>query len=262
MLSLLEPGGVADATRSQWPMSTLTLKLMRRPRSRGANRWHARLQAITELLVAEYGTPSLGNFADPIKEVFYIVLSAKTTEALYRNAHRRLWTRFRTLSAIAAAPLSEIQECVANAGLGGKRSLQIKQIASRLIENFGSRPGPRLRKLSAEEAYAYLRSLPGIGPKSAFCVMMYSLGFDVFPVDAHAQRVLRRIGLPQKGAKHYHAQEQLPAFIPEGRSRDLHVALVVHGRAVCKPVSPLCSLCPISTLCSTANQRLARTMAH
>jgi len=243
-------------------MSELTLALLQRPRPRRANRWHARLQEVTDLLVAEYGTPSLGNFADPVKEIFYIVLSAKTTEALYRDAHRRLWTRIRTLSAIAAAPLSEIHECVGNAGLGGKRSAQIKQIASRLIENFGSRPGPRLRKLSAEEVYAYLRSLPGIGPKSAFCVMMYSLGFDVFPVDAHVQRVLHRIGIPQNGAKHYHAQEQLPAFIPEGRSRELHVALVLHGRAVCKPISPLCSLCPISTLCSTASRRLARAIVH
>lgn len=229
------------------------MDLMRRPIPRRASRWHGRLQAITDLLVAEYGTPSLGNFADPIKEIFYIVLSAKTTEALYQDANKRLWKRFRTLSAIAAAPLRELQECVGNAGLGKKRSRQIKQIASRLVKDFGTRPGARLRKLSAEDAYAYLLSLPGIGPKSAFCIMMYSLGFDVFPVDAHVQRILRRIGVPLKGIKHYHAQEQLPALVPARRSKELHVALVIHGRTICTSKLTKCPSCSISSLCDSSS---------
>lgn len=243
-------------------MSELTLALLRRPLPRRANLWHGRLRAITDLLMAEYGTPTLGNFADPVKEVFYIVLSARTTEALYQAAHKRLWKRFRTLSAIASAPIRELHKCIGSAGLGRKRSSQIKQIAARLIDDFGAKPSARLRRLSAKDVYGYLLSLPGIGPKSALCVMMYSLDFDVFPVDAHAQRVLCRIGLPQQGARHYHAQEQLPAFIPKGRSKELHVALVVHGRDVCKPRIPLCRICPLSNLCSTGSRYLSGTQIH
>lgn len=237
-------------------MSDLTLTLLRRKKPRRAKEWQSRIEEATELLVAEHGTPTLGNYRDPVKEIFYIVLSAKTTEALYRVAHRRLWNRFPNLTAIAAASVCELRECIGQAGLGAKRSAQVHEIACRLITDYGPRPGTRLRRLSAEEAYIYLCSLPGVGPKSAFCIMMYSLGFDVFPVDAHAQRVLCRIGLPQQGAKHYHAQQQLPAFIPPGRSKELHVALVIHGRTICKSRFPDCGVCPISKLCATANKHL------
>lgn len=71
----------------------------------------------------------------------------------------------------------------------------------------------------AEEAYIYLRSLPGVGLKSALCVMMYSLGLDVFPVDARVHRVLCRVGLINRGAKHYDAQAMLPGFVRPGRSK-------------------------------------------
>lgn len=241
--------------RTALKMSELTLALLKRRRPRRARAWHGRIRKITALLVAEYGTPSLGNFADPIKEIFYIVLSARTTEPLYKNAHRRLWRRFRTLSAIADAPLRELHDCIGNAGLGKKRSMQIQRTARKLIKDFGSRPGSRLRQLSADEVYAYLLTLPGIGPKSAFCVMMYSLGFDVFPVDAHARRILSRIGLPLRGSKHYHAQAQLPAFVPVGGSKALHVALIAHGRNTCISRTPMCQECKIAHLCSTGSFR-------
>ncbi|MCX7419025.1 MAG: endonuclease III [Planctomycetia bacterium] len=206
---------------------------------------------ITDLLVAEHGTPSLGNFRDPVKEIFYIVLSARTTESLYKQAHKRLWSQFPSLEEIAKAPLARLRNCVATAGLGKKRAAQIKVIASKLLSEFGPRPAIKLRRLSAEGAYAALRSLPGVGPKSALCVLMYSLGFDVFPVDAHVQRVLRRIGLIGAGAKHYHAQDLPPGFVPSERSKELHVALVIHGRRVCKPRAPLCNECVIKSICKT-----------
>lgn len=237
-------------------MSDLTVALLQQPRQRGAHQWHTRMQEITDLLVEEHGTPTLGNYADPIKEIFYIALSARTTERLYHYAHKQLWKTFPTLEAIANAPIGDLREVVAGAGLGTKRSSQIKAIAAQLLEDFGSRTRMRLRQLSAEEAFAYLCNLPGLGPKSALCVMMYSLGFDVFPVDSHAQRILTRIGVPLKGVKHYHAQQQFPAFVPSGRSKDLHVVLVVHGRLICKPRVASCEFCPISTFCSTGKRRL------
>jgi len=230
-------------------MSELTLSLLQRKPPRNTGRWRDRVREITDRLVAEYGTPSLGNFRDPVKEIFYIVLSARTTEPLYRQAHKQLWSRFPTLKAIAGAPLAELRKCVAVAGLGRKRAVQVKAIAKSLLADLGPRPASRLRRLSAEEAYAALRKLPGAGPKSALCVMMYSLDFDVFPVDVHARRVLSRIGLIPTGVKHYRAQDVLPAYVPTGRSKELHVALLVHGRFVCTSISPRCKNCAICRFC-------------
>ncbi len=237
-------------------MSDLTLSLLGKKRPRRATRWVPRMEEIARLLVSKYGTPSLGNFRDPVEELFYIVLSAKTSEAHYRAAHTRLRRRFRNLVALSKASLPEIYKCIRMAGLGKKRTKQIKEIASRLLRDWGIRPANSLRRLPAEDAYAYLRSLPGIGPKSALCVMMYSLGFDVFPVDTHANRVLSRIGAINGGAKHYEAQNLLPGFVPNGYSKQLHVALIVHGRRVCKAGSPHCEKCLISDLCDHGISRM------
>ena len=114
-----------------------------------------------------------------MKEIIYIVLSAKTTENLYKTVHKELWKRFGDVAEIANASIDELHECVAKAGLGTKRAKQLKEIARRLLNDFGKRPSYRLRRLSKIEAYEYLTSLPGVGPKSALCVMMYSLDADV-----------------------------------------------------------------------------------
>lgn len=232
-------------------MSVLTLRLLGRSMPKNASRWRGRLTLATSLLIAEHGVPSLGNFRDPIREIFYIVLSAQTGEDSYQAANRRLWRQFGTLAAIANAPLREIRRTVETAGLGMKRAVQLRQIARKLIEDFGSRPGRALRRLSPYEAFHYLTSLPGVGPKSALCVMMYSLDMDVFPVDAHVQRVLERMGARSPGPKHYHAQQYLPGLVPPGLSKDLHVTLIVHGRKVCRALRPDCPSCVIRHLCRT-----------
>ena len=211
------------------------------------------MKSVKDRLVERYGTPSLGNFRSPVKEIFYIVLSSRTTEPLYKAAFKSLMQQFPSLDSIAAARIADLHQCIATAGLGAKRARQVKLIASRLLEDHGRQPAAKLRRLSAADAYSYLMSLPGVGPKSALCVMMYSLDFDVFPVDVHARRVLSRVGLIPIGSKHYRAQESLPGFVPPNCSKELHVALVVHGRRVCTPRMPKCNSCCIREFCAFAS---------
>lgn len=235
-------------------MSRLTLSLIRRRPPRNARQWKRTLADVTEILASTYGTPDLGNYRDPVKEVYYILLSAKTTERLYRAAYRRLWERFQRLTQIAEARLSEIRSCIEGAGLGAKRAKQVKQIAQRLLHDLGPHPARRLREMSSNEAYQYLVGLPGLGPKSALCVLMYSLDVDVFPVDANIQRVLGRMGAIPNGAKHYRAQQILPGFVADGLSRPLHIVLIIHGREVCRPIAPKCMGCNIRHLCKTGRR--------
>ena len=168
-------------------------------------------------------------------------------------------TRFPDLKALSRAPLQEIRECIDSGGLGRKRSRQIKAVALRLSQDFRSSAARGLRSLSAVDAYQYLCSLPGVGPKSALCIMMYSLDFDVFPVDTHIRRIFHRLGLTPPGLRHYQAQDLLPRFVPNGMSKRLHVALVIHGRAICTPRSPDCENCTIRALCKTGQLSLQST---
>lgn len=235
-------------------MSQLTATLLGGRKPRRSVKRTVLLGKVADRLVKAYGRPTLGNYRNPVKEIFFIVLSARTSEVLYKRAYRKLFCRFRTISELAAARISEVTRCIQVAGLGRKRSRQVVAIARQLIADFGPRPQRKLRSMSPEDAYAYLIGLPGLGPKSALCVMMYSLDFDVFPVDANIHRILCRMGAIKTGLKHYHAQQRLPVYIPESRSRELHVALILHGRHTCKPGKPDCAACEIWDLCRTGKR--------
>lgn len=212
-------------------------------------KWPKLLVQATDRLVAQYGTPTLGNFRNPVKEIFYIVLSARTTERLYQRACKQLFERFPTIDLVATAKVKEILECVKVAGLGRKRAVQLIAIATRLTTDLGKNPQHRLRKMTPREVFGYLTSLPGVGPKSALCIMMCSLDLDVFPVDINVQRIFERLGTVRKGLKHYQAQKLVPKYVPEGRSKELHVGLVEHGRRVCLPNRPKCDVCLLSDMC-------------
>lgn len=238
-------------------MSELTLELLRRkpaiPRRR---MWRERFTEIADRLVSAYGVPTLGNLDDPVQEIFYIVLSAKTTDSQYRRTHALLMESFSSLTALASAPIVEVVRCIVGGGLSNKKASQVKRIAARLTADLGANPATGLRQMSAREVFDYLTGLPGIGPKSALCVMMCSLNFDVFPVDANVSRIATRIGVVRGGLKHYDYTQVLPAAVPTGRGKELHVGLVVHGRTVCLPRKPLCASCFLSDLCNFGKRRL------
>ncbi len=185
-----------------------------------------------------------------MKEIFLIVLSARTAEHSYVKAMNSLFEMYPSYQQIATANVDEILECIADAGLGGKRSEHVKQIANRLVDDFGDKATEELNAMLPDAVFQYLTSLPGLGPKSAFCVMMWSLGIDVLPVDVNVQRIAARMGVIPMGLKHYQAQQQLPKFIPDGRSLELHTVFVVHGRRVCIPRKPKCSKCIIRQHCN------------
>jgi endonuclease III len=213
---------------------------------------------VADRLVARYGVPSLGNFRDPVEEIFYILLSARTAEIKYLRSHRALRARFPTTADLAAAPVAKIRDCIAEAGLSNKRARQIKKIAVALTRRLGARPSATLRAMSAAEAFSFLVGLPGVAGKSALCVLMYSLGHDVFPVDVHVRRISIRLGLLPEGIEHRRAQALLPVYVPEGRSKELHVGLVVHGREVCQPKRADCEHCFLNDLCPTGKRELRR----
>ena len=231
-------------------MSALTAELIggtgRRP---ARSIWPGVLAEVTDRLVDAYGMPRLGNYRDPVKEIFYILLSSKTTDSQYRKTYRALTARFGSLAELAEGSVADILTCIRTGGLANKKAGQIKRTAGALLAGGGENPGSWLRGLAPAEAFRFLTRLPGVGPKSALCVMMYSLDVDVFPVDANVQRIAERLGAIPSRLSHYQAQRRLPRLVPPGRSRELHVAMVAHGRTLCLPRKPACARCPVRPLC-------------
>ena len=238
-------------------MSDLSARILGVRRNRRSP-WPARWAEIATRLVAVHGLPTLGNFRDPVKEIFYILLSAKTADAQYRRTNRALHLAYPTLAALAGAKLKGVRACIESGGLAPTRARQIIALAKTLLKAGAPNPARYLRSLDATAAFRFLTGLPGVGPKSAFCVMMYSLDRDVFPADVNIIRIAERLGALRRGLDHAKAQKTLAKTAPDGRSKELHIGLVVHGRTVCTPRNPKCGDCCLVDLCAVGRRATAK----
>ena len=106
--------------------------------------------------------------------------------------------------------------------------------------------------MNDEDAFGYLVSLPGVGAKTAKCVLMYSLGRAVLPVDIHVLRVAKRLGQVPADASWKRTDELLEDEVPDELKFDVHVSFVIHGRDVCKSRNPDCENCVLADLCPSA----------
>jgi len=95
-------------------------------------------------------------------------------------------------------------------------------------------------------------SLPGVGPKTAACVLAFSLGRPALPVDTHVHRVARRLGFYDERTDAVRAHQLMELAVPASMRITMHVGLIRLGRLICKPARPLCEDCPLQDLCPTA----------
>ncbi len=170
----------------------------------------------------------------------YILLAKQTRETVYRPMFKRLHERFpRWIDILEASP-SEVEDVLRSGGFQRQRTAQLRALLKAILqENLTRDTGPAkgedltlgyLRELGDAEVERSLLRLPGIGPKSARCVMSYALGRHRFAVDTHVHRIFQRLGLrPSKGRKNDH--DPFEAIVPEKMRKRLHVNLVHHGRA-------------------------------
>ncbi len=205
---------------------------------------------VDELLHYAYGCPDHNNKQDPLDELVFILLSRRTRDLSYERVYNRLKERFPHWEDLASASTAEVLRIIEEAGLGPKRASEIQANLKTIRDTLGSYSLDRLRGWNNSRIFKFLTSLRGVGPKSAYCVMMYSLGRRVFPVDTHVSRVSQRLGLIPSGTDHKEAQEKLKEAFPERIRYSLHVNMLAHGKAVCQPRRPDCESCMIAGYCS------------
>jgi endonuclease III len=193
------------------------------------------------------------NLKNPLDELLFIICSTKTGEASYRSTYRSLKETFPTHYQIAEAPAEYIARPIVSGGLSNQKAKAIRDLFDIIVEKFGEPTLKPLRKMSDGEAEAFLLSLPGVGKKVARCVLMYSLGRQVFPVDTHCWRIARRLGWVRPTQKDRHCaprdMDRLQAKIPPELRYSLHVNMISLGREICTPKTPRCDACPITVWC-------------
>lgn len=212
---------------------------------------------ICDLLHFQYGSPNHNNKKNVLDEVIFILLSRRTRDSDYEEVYDKLKRSFPRWKDVVRTSDEELLKVIGKAGLGFKRVQEIKDILQKVRNDFGRYSLERLRKWNNSRVFRYLIALRGIGPKSAYCVMMYSLNRKVFPADTHVIRICTRLGIISGELNHKEAQEQLADIFPKKLRYSIHVNMVSHGRDICKSLNPFCSECIISGFCARNRKKSA-----
>jgi endonuclease-3 len=214
------------------------------------------LRYITQNLEATFGEPQLKPKSAPLDMLVNIILSQATTDVLSAQTFAALKKRFKTWEKVLAAKEKEIAETIKLGGLANQKSKVIKDLLAQIKETRGSLDLDFLQDLPTAEAVEYLRQFRGIGPKTVACTLLFACHKDIFPLDTHIFRVLRRVGLVPQKCSDARAHEILDKIVPAGKFYSLHVNLIRLGRKICRPKEPLCERCPIVEYCDYGSARI------
>ena len=188
---------------------------------------------------------------DPAHELVFTILSQHTSDTNSARAYRRLMDQFGTLEAVAQGPVQEIEEAISSGGLARIKAPRIKNVLNRVLALNGSLDLSFLREMPLDQAKAWLRQLPGIGPKSAGIILSFALGRPAMAIDTHIYRVCKRLGVIGPKVTAEKAHELLEAMVEPALVFQFHLSFINHGRRVCKAQRPHCAECVVARGCPT-----------
>ena len=203
---------------------------------------HLEYKKILEQLQIYHGRTMLGNFGqdDPWQTLIATILSARSRDETTEIVARELFKLYPDCASLAAAPVKRIEKIVKKTGFYKTKARRIINVSRLLMERYGGKVPSDMDELL---------SLPGVGRKTASCVLVYAFAQAAIPVDTHVHRISNRLGWvrtknPEK------TEMALRKIIGEEDWLAINDLLVFHGKTVCKPIRPLCSICVVEALCS------------
>ncbi len=213
-----------------------------------------RVRAIRDRLRLVYGVPLAEPHGHPIAELILTVLSQSTNDRNRDVAYLALRERFPSWEAVRDAPVDELEEAIRPGGISRIKSARIKSILAGISQTApqGELALDWLADESVEDAQRYLTSLPGVGRKTAACVLLFALGLRDVPVDTHVARVGTRLALFRHGAPFEELHDTMLAITPPGEELELHLNLLRHGRRTCHARRPDCRGCALQRMCPSA----------
>ena len=202
-----------------------------------------------DLLEAYYGRPDRRKRLDGTSELVWTILSQHTSDLNAERAFAALTDRYDSWDAVLAAPVADVEETVRHGGLARQKAPRIQGALRSIRERAGGYDISFLSALPLEEAKAWLREIPGVGPKTAGVVLSFAMDQPAMAVDTHIHRVSKRLALIGPKVTADEAHDVLEGAIEAERVFNLHVYLITHGRQVCKAQRPLCAACPLAERC-------------
>ena len=204
---------------------------------------------IVQNLENTFGEPRLGAKSDALAMLIKIILSQATTDTNSRRTFQNLKKRFKTWENVLEATEDEIADAIRLGGLANQKAKVIKDLLAQIKERHGTLSLKFVDKMADEAARDYLLNFRGIGPKTVACTLLFALHKEVFPLDTHIFRVLKRMGILPEKITDAKAHRLLDELVPRGKFYSLHVNLIRLGRKICRPREPLCRQCPLIEYC-------------
>jgi endonuclease-3 len=201
---------------------------------------------IIHRLEQAYGKPADRTRRPALDELILTILSQNTSDRNSDRAYARMRERFPTWAAVRDAPEGELVDALRPGGLAVQKAPRIQAV----LRDLDRLDLEWLGDLQADEAMAWLVGLPGVGPKTASCVLLFSLGVPVMPVDTHIHRIALRVGLVPAGTGAAAAHALLTEMTPPERMLEAHLLLIAHGRTTCTARRPRCEECALLDMCN------------
>lgn len=220
----------------------------------------SKAQRVHNLLLAHYGQPTLKPQRDPLTELVLTILSQNTADVNTARAFAALRARFHTWEQVRLAPTADLADAIRVGGLANVKAPRIQHILHTLHAQRGCAELDFLAELTPAQARNYLTALPGVGPKTAACVLLFSLRMPALPVDTHVHRVVLRLGLVPLRTSAERACEHLEAALPPEDYYPFHLNVIRHGRGVCRATKPQCEACVLAGECAHRTQAYLGTL--
>jgi endonuclease-3 len=185
----------------------------------------------------------------PLDMLIATILSQNTNDKNSHRAYLLLRRKYRNWEAVARAPRAGIRAAIRTGGMANQKSARIKEVLASVKTTYGAYNLSALRLFDDDEVISRLTQLNGVGVKTAACVLLFSFGRDVFPVDTHVHRVCSRLGLAPGSRTPEQTFLAMRGRVPAGKAHAFHTNLIRFGRRVCRSNNPACALCPVYAEC-------------
>ncbi len=208
--------------------------------------------AVLDRLEAVWGMeshPPNRSFGSPLDGLVATLLSQNTNDRNSERAFYEMKKKFPSWEMVAKASYESLVDSIRIAGLAPTKATRIKEILSQLKKDFGKFNLDHLLDWSQPSAKEYLENLPGIGPKTAGCVLAFELGMPSFPVDTHVARITKRLGWFPPSRNPVEIQQEMENLVPSERQAGGHLNFILHGRNTCHARKPACAACTLADLC-------------
>lgn len=206
-----------------------------------------RTEKLLTILAATYGSRPWNwhTTQSPFQVLISTVLSQRTRDEKTDDAAKALFARYPSPETLASAPVEEIAKLIRPVNYYQTKASRIKEISTIVMEKYAGK---------APDNLADLTQLPGVGRKTAACVMVYGFGKPALPVDTHVHRISNRIGLIQTQTP-TESEKELWKVVPQKYIMPYNELMVKHGQKICRPIGPKCDQCPIATSCDYRVER-------